>query len=308
MRDVNLAAVDLNLLLVVHQVLETRSATRAAQRLSVTQSAVSNALRRARAVFGDPLVVREPHGFAPTARGAALQPRLARWLEDTRRILAGEGAFEAATTRRAFTIACSDAISLVLLRPLLALLAARAPSATLRLVTLDRLLGEDGLVRGDVDLLVGVPPFVPAAHLAEPVYDDPFVCLVHAGALGRRRSLSVAAYAALPHVELALFGEVSDAVDRALAAVGRARAVKVAVPSFAVVPAAVAEIGGVCTLGERVARALATAEHAVVRCPIALPPLPIRQVWHARVDADDGVRFLRRAVREAFGARTAAAS
>lgn len=306
MRDVNLAAVDLNLLLVVHQVLETRSATRAAQRLSVTQSAVSNALRRAREVFGDALVVREPYGFAPTALGAALQPRLARWLEEARRILAGEGAFDPATSRRAFTIACSDAIAIVLLRPLLRLLAARAPATTLRLVTLDRLLGEDGLVRGDVDLLVGVPPHVPPAHLAEPLYEDPFVCLVYAGALGRRRSLSVAAYAALPHVELALFGDVDDAVDRALAAVGHARVVKVAAPSFAVVPAAVAEIGGVCTLGARVARALATAEHVVVRCPIARPPLAIRQVWHARADGDEGVRFLRQVVREALGGRSAA--
>jgi DNA-binding transcriptional LysR family regulator len=301
MPDVNLGSIDLNLLLVVATVLETQSATRAARRLHVTQSAVSNALRRAREIFGDPLVTRQPHGFRPTALGAALLPSLRRWLEDARRIVANEPRFEPATSQRMFSIACSDAIAMVLLRPLLRVLRARAPRAGLRLSTLDRLITEDTLVRGEVDLLVGIPPYLPRGHLAEPVYEDPFACLVHARAIAGKR-LSLDAFAALPHVELALFGDIDDAVDRALAVTGHSRHVKVAVASFAVIPHAVIETRGVCSMGERVARALATRELRTMRPPVKLPPLEIRQVWHERSDADEGVQFLRRAVLDAVRA------
>src|SRR5579859_1263038 len=73
----NLSALDLNLLAVLHAVLEERSATRAAKRLHVTQSAVSNALARLRVVIGDPLVVRNGRGIVPTPRAQELAPAIA---------------------------------------------------------------------------------------------------------------------------------------------------------------------------------------------------------------------------------------
>ena len=102
--------------------LEERSATRAARKLHVTQSAVSNALRRARDVFGDPLVVRQPYGLEPTPRAAALQPALRAWLEVARRLIADAPAFDPARSTRTFCIACSDAVAITLLQPMLRLL------------------------------------------------------------------------------------------------------------------------------------------------------------------------------------------
>lgn len=298
MSDLNLAGIDLNLLLLTATVLETQSATRAAKRLHVTQSAVSNALRRARELFGDPLVTRQAHGFRVTSRGAALLPRLKVWLEQARQLVSNEPGFDPNTTHRVFSIACTDAVALVLLGPLVRLLRDHAPNASLRFVTLDRLIHEDALVRGEVDLLVGAPPYVPPAHRAELVYVDPFVCLVHRSS---GRGLSLAKYAELPHVELALFGEVDDAVDQALAIRDRRREVKVAVASFGLVPQAVLESRGVCTLGQRVAARFARSHRQLdcLPCPVKLPPLRVEQVWHSRAEDDEGVRFLRRLVREA---------
>src|SRR5579864_4960954 len=74
----NLSTLDLNLLLVLHVVLEERSATRAAKRLSVTQSAVSNAIARLRSVLADPLVVRSGRGLSPTPRAEELRPFIAQ--------------------------------------------------------------------------------------------------------------------------------------------------------------------------------------------------------------------------------------
>src|SRR5690349_15790923 len=117
--DMNLEAVDLNLLVVVDAVLETGSATRAAARLHVTQSAVSNSLRRARELFGDPLVVRSGRGLSPTPMAEALAGPLRSTLAQLRGLL-GVG-FEPATSTRQFQIACSDAVGLVLLPKLLGL-------------------------------------------------------------------------------------------------------------------------------------------------------------------------------------------
>ena len=300
MSDVNLSTIDLNLLHVLATVLEEESATRAAAKLHVTQSAVSNALRRARALFGDPLVVREAHGLSPTPRGALLRPDLRAWLEEARRLVGNAPAFDPATSSRTFTIACSDSVALVLLQPLLHRLRRRAPLARLRLLTLDRLIAEDALARGEADLLIGIPPVLPAGHAAELVYRDPMQCIVRRGHPRVRSRLGLETYASLPHVDLALFGTIDDTVDRALARRGKARVVVVALPHFATVPLAVLETDGVATVGRRLAAFYAA--HFPLRVlapPVELAPIEIRQVWHRRSEGDEAIDFLRGLVREA---------
>lgn len=306
MNDVNISSIDLNLLHVLAVVLEEGSATKAARRLRVTQSAVSSALRRLRALFGDPLVERRRNGFEPTPRARALQPRLREWSEQTRSVLEAPQEFDPERATRTFRVACTDAVATALLRPMLRLLRRRAPLASLQLFTLDALIAEDGLARGTVDLLIGAPPSVPADQRAELVYRDPWACIVREDHPSVRKSLSLDAFVALAHVELALFGPVDDTVDRALATVGQRRVVRVAVPHFSSIGLAVAESDGVATMSRRVARA--AAEQLPLRLlapPIELAPIEIRQVWHQRADADSAVRFLRALVRDAARPRSA---
>jgi len=105
--NVNLSAIDLNLFLVLHAVLEERSATKAAARLHVTQSAVSNALGRLRQLLGDPLVVRHGRGFVPTPRAEQLAPLL-RDVADRLAVAFDRGGFVAEESTRTFTIALAD--------------------------------------------------------------------------------------------------------------------------------------------------------------------------------------------------------
>lgn len=296
----SISNVDLNLLHVLLVVLETRSATRAAARLHVTQSAVSSALRRARALFGDALFTREAHGLAPTTRGAALLTPLRAWIDEAERLLRDAPRFDPRTTTRTFTVACADAIAVALLQPLVRRLRAQAPGARLRLMTLERLIADESLARGECDLLVGVPPVVPDDHRSEVVYRDALACIVRARRRDVGRRLDVATFAALPHAELALFGAPDDTLDRALAAHGLTREVRYAVPHFSSLPLVVAETDAVATLGRRVAEAFARRHPLrVVDHPLALPPMTIRQVWHQRADDDPGVAFLRAQVRAA---------
>lgn len=309
MKDVNLAAIDLNLLVVVDAVLQERSATRAAARLHLTQSAVSNALRRARAVFGDPLVVRTGRGFATTARADALAPRLGALLGEVRGVLGEGSTFRPEASARRFTIAATDAVAIVVLPGLLARFAGRLPRAQLRVVTLDHVVGAGGLERTGVDLLIGAPPMISPGCEAEALFEDPKVALVRADhpAVGRR--LSLATYAALPHVELALFGEPDDHIDRALAARGLQRRVQIAVPHVAGLPFLVAGSDRVATVIRSVARTFAgPLGLRVLAPPIELPALAVRQIWHRRFTDDPGHRLLRELVRGAARALSRAAA
>jgi len=174
--EVNISAVDLNLLVVLDAVLTERSATRAAKRLGVTQSAVSNALARLRDLFGDPLVVRHGRGLTPTPRAEALAPQVAHWVREVGTLLGEAPPFDAATSRREFTLACADYYGMVVLPPLMEALCKRAPHARLRIVSLEELVGGGGLAH-DVDVHVGRPPAVEAGCHRRPLFEEEFVCL-----------------------------------------------------------------------------------------------------------------------------------
>lgn len=300
MSDVNLAAIDLNLLHVIATVLEEKSATRAARKLRVTQSAVSNALRRARELFQDDLVVRRPHGLEPTPLGRTLLPALRSWVEETQRLLSDVRVFDPRTSTRTFSIACSDAVTFTLLQSILHVLAELAPQTQLRLYTLDRLYAEDGLRRGIVDLLIGIPPVLPEDVDAELVYRDELECIVRADHPRVGKTLSLDDFASLPHVEVALFEHVVDTVDRALARHGRTRRVQVALPHFSSLPLAVVETDCIAIVSRALARMFSQwLPLRVLRPPIEIEPVAVRQVWHRRAARDGAVLFLRDVVRKA---------
>src|SRR5512135_3287143 len=108
MRDVHIEALDLNLLVALRALLVECHVTRAAQRVGLSQPAMSHALARLRDVLGDSLLVRTPSGMVPTPRAAAMREPLDRALEDLGRVLAPPEAFDPARAKRRFRFATSD--------------------------------------------------------------------------------------------------------------------------------------------------------------------------------------------------------
>lgn len=297
MRDmpaVNLHTVDLNLLVVLDALLREQSATRAAARLHVTQSAVSNALRRLRALFDEPLFVRTHQGLVPTPRAERLRPKLAALLQGASALFDDEA--QPPQSERVVTIACTDAIGITLLPRLLPQLASRR--VRLRIVTLEFETQHDGLASGEVDMLIGMPPQTPAGCRGEPAYTDHMRCIVRAGHPKIRGRLSAAQYAALPHVELALFGEPDGRVDRALARLRLRREIALLVPHFASIPLAVAASDCVATLSRQIIAAhAAPLGLRVLEPPVRLPAIHVRQYWHRRAAHDPLIAQLRELVR-----------
>jgi DNA-binding transcriptional LysR family regulator len=296
---VNISAIDLNLLHVLHAVLEAGSATGAAKRLHVTQSAVSNALARLRHVFADPLVVRNARGLTPTPRALALKPELSAILGSIGHLLSTPQRFDPATTTREFTVACADYCTAILGPALAELMHTRAPLASLRVVTLEQLMGTEGLA-SNIDVHLGMPPRVPPGCQSVTLFQDSFVCMLRKGAAKR---LSLQDYVRASHVRVSVLGSTRDAVDVALAKRRLARNISLVVTHFSVLPLMVERTGFVATLSRRLAEAQAHTSDVVLRePPLRLGTRATRMIWHERTDSDPGASFFRRLVQEAAAA------
>lgn len=295
----NTANVDLNLLHVVRVLLEERSATRAATRLHVTQSAVSNALRRARELFRDELVLRTGRGFVPTPRGAALLPELQVILGNLERAIGSDAPFSPEASERRFTISCADSLCTTFVPRLMALFERRLPRARLCIKTIEDLI-DKGYERGGIDLHVGAPPTIPSDCDSEPLFEDPTVIIVRSEHPIVYRRLSLEAYARLSHLEIELGGWRDTAIDHALAERGLRRHVALTVPYFLAVPAIVAGSDLVATTTQSIATTFSKQLGLrFLKPPLELPSVMVQQVWHRNVTLDPGVRFLRTLVHEA---------
>ena len=176
----SLTHIDLNLLLTLDVVLSEGSVARAALRLHVTPSAVSNALARLRILLGDPLVVRCGRGVVPTPRGLELAPTLKSTLGELERAIRSE-AFDPATTTRQFTVAVSDAGQITWLPAFARLMSAEMPRAGVRVVGIDTYLSWGGPPSTEVDVAIAaIEDTAPGVHMA-PLRTETSVLLARRG-------------------------------------------------------------------------------------------------------------------------------
>ena len=149
-----LAKIDLNLLVSLHILLEEGSVSRAADRLSITQPAMSKTLGRLRETFDDPLFVRSKRGIQPTPRALGLVAELKTILGQIDGLL-DAGDFSPAAYRGEITLAISEYVGFTLLPPLLARLQSSAPRLRLRTITrAERQL--DKLANGELDFAIQI--------------------------------------------------------------------------------------------------------------------------------------------------------
>src|SRR5256885_7311642 len=177
---VNIQDVDLNLLRVFDAVLRERAVTAAAARLGLTQPAVSNALARLRAVFGDPLFVRTPSGMdaTPFARELAEPVRQALALLES--ALAHGPGFDPASATRAFRFYMSDLGQIEFLPPLIERIQKQAPGVRLEAVALEVEDIAGALAAGSLDLAVGFLPGLGPPTRRRALFRDPYLCLMRA--------------------------------------------------------------------------------------------------------------------------------
>lgn len=296
----SLSSLDLNLLLVLDTVLSERSVARAAKRLHVTPSAISNALARLRTALGDPLVTRHGRGIVPTPRAAELAPALARVMTELDRVLS-IGPFDAASCARTFTLAMADAGQVARLSSIVSAMAREMPNARLRVVSIESLLSLGDLTSTEVDLHFGVRATGPGIH-AEPLLDEKTILVARKDHPHCARRLSRRRLGLLNHVgvEMAPGRGFRDPIAAVYARARIDRTVTAAVPTFAAAAAVAAATDLVATLPASLFGAYGgSLGLRAVEGPIPVHAVTMALCWHERTHRDPAMSGFRELVRAA---------
>lgn len=288
-----LRRLDLTLLLVLLGLLRHRKASAVAAELGLTQSAISQALKRLRDIFGDELFLRRPHGMEPTATALGLEAPVAEAVEALRGALGTARRFDPTQAEGTVRIAALDAEQAVLIPPLAATLRASAPGLRLSVLPLGRGEAVTALAEGRVDLALGFLWDKPDWISGQRLHDEGFLVAGRPEALPDAPSIGLDAYCAADHVLVSPAGALEGIVDRALSNLARSRRVVLGLPAFLPALAAVAASGALVTLPSRVARAFAPGFGLVTaEAPLDIRRFPVSAFWHRRNASDPRTRWL----------------
>jgi DNA-binding transcriptional LysR family regulator len=300
--SLNFRTLDLNLLKVFDTVMAEGSLTRAATTLSMTQPAVSHALRRLRESVGEELFVRVAHGVRPTARAEALWPQVRQALAGLRQALAPEH-FDPAQDPASFRLAMVDATAVLLMPVLVRALVAQRALANLRVLPLSTRDPRALLARSEADLAVGHFPEAVAAldaqgddatlrHLR--LYDTRYVCVMRRGHPLAASPLTLDAYCAAEHLLVSFSGRAHGFVDQALAGLGRRRRILLTVNQFFTAGEVVKSSDLLTVLPESFLAATGyPADFAIQELPLTLGGVQVEMLWHTRRDPEPAHRWLR---------------
>ena len=304
-----LRRLDLTLLLVFLGLLRHRKAAAVADDLGLTQSAVSQALKRLRDIFGDALFLRRPHGMEPTSTALALEAPVTQAVETLRGALGVARRFDPAEAQGIVRVAALDAEQSVVIPALAGALRAAAPGLRLSVLPLGRAEAVEALAEGRADLSLGFLWDAPDWISAERLFDEGFLVAGRPEALPEAPVIGLDAYCAADHVLVSPAGDLRGIVDQRLEDMGRARRVVLGLPAFLPGLAAVAVSGALVTLPARLARAFAPGFGLVTAAPpIEIRRFPVSVFWHRRNDADPRTQWLLGAVRDCLGGQNSEVS
>jgi DNA-binding transcriptional LysR family regulator len=292
---------DLNLLRVFDAVMTEQNLTRAANRLAMTQPAVSNAVKRLRDALGDELLIRTAHGVKPTARAESLWPAVRRALADLEEAVAPRS-FELAKANATFRMAMADATAGLLLPPLVRLIESEAPGIDIRMVPLTTREPRPMLLRGDIDLAIGFFPGVvaqlqgatetPVRH--ERLYAGHYVCVMRKNHPLADKELTLDRYCDANHLLVSFSGRARGLVDDALVSLNRERRILLTVNQFFTAGKVVAASDLLMVIPYHLIDATGMSEQLIQKeLPFSLPEVHIDMLWHERDARSPGHRWLR---------------
>ena len=310
----NFRTLDLNLLRVFDVVMAERNLTRAAERLSITQPAVSNALKRLKDSVGEDLLTRVSSGVKPTPRAEALWPEVRTALGHLRAALS-PGEFNPQTDAASFRIAMADATAALFMPPLVSQIEQDQALTNLRVLPLATRDPSEMLERGDADLAIGYFPETisvltsqgsdsPLRHAR--LHDSEYVCVMREGhALAEPGALTLDSFCAADHLLVNFAGRPYGLADQALAALNRKRRIVLTVNQYFTAGRVVANSNLVTVLPAYFVEATGYHEQVVTRpLPFDLAGLHVAMVWHQRNDRSSAHQWLRARLLEAAARHT----
>ena len=298
---------DLNLLPIAFALYDELSVSRAAQKLSMSQPAVSRALHKLRTIFNDQLFIRAPTGVTPTPRAHTLVRVTRPLVERLREDLLTEERFNPALSTRTVSIALSDVGEMVFLPKLLERLRARAPQCTIRSVSMPPGQLVHGFEKGEIDLAVGYfPDLTKHNFLQQRLFTHHFACLMRAGHPRRAKRLSLEDFLAMEHAVVHAEGRSQEIFERFLERKRIRRKVVLLTPHFLSIPIIIAGSDLVATVPHALAIYFArmSRDLAFAMPPFDVAGFDVKQHWHRKFHNDPRTRWLREQVANLFNDET----
>lgn len=303
----NIAKVDLNLLVYLDVLLREGSVTRAANQLSITQPAMSNGLKRLRDLFKDPLLVRTSDGMTPTKRALELQPVVRDVLSKLESSIQPETDFDPLTSPRTFRIMTSDYAESTLLLELVGKLARLAPNITLDLITPSDVTFHD-VEQGKVDMAINRFDELPLSFHQKVVWYDTFSCVMSAEH-PLVENFDLDGYLNAQHIWVSKTGfgvgvgidpnEVQKLgwVDAELTKIGKQRSIRVFTRHYHAALQIARKQHLIATLPSKAAKLFKDDPTVVVKPPpFDIPPIALKMAWSALLHHDAGHIWLRRLI------------
>jgi len=307
---VNIAKIDLNLLVYLDALLREKNVTKAAGQLNITQPAMSNGLKRLRNLLNDPILVRTSDGMVPTERAQSLAPTISRILLELEQALQNDDDFEIATSERVFRIMASDYAASTLLPRVLRTIAQSAPNISLDIMTPSDVTFHE-IETGKVDMAINRFDQLPLSFHQKTVWEDDFACVLGVNN-PLARNFSLAGYLSAKHVWVSKTGfgvgvgiDPQDVhnlgwVDEALEQIGHKRDIKVFTRNYHVAMQFAYDDDLVATLPLKAANLHRNdPQLKIVEPPFKIPPMKLQMIWSPLLHHDASHKYLREVMTQA---------
>jgi DNA-binding transcriptional LysR family regulator len=288
--------IDVRLLRTFLALMAERSVSRAADRLGITQPAVSQTLARLRILFGDPLLLRSRGGMIATDRAREIERSVRAILSEYERMLAPADKFDPASSARLFVLTAPEYAEHLLMPKLLAQLRAEAPKVRIEVRAPQGERAAELLESGELDVRIAWLLSPPVSLRSMPLFQDRIVCLASREHPTVRGSITLDQFLELPHVRPLGTGRPTSTrvLDEAIEQEGRKLEQTFLVQNFLTIPSILAGTDMISTLPCMLAETF-TAQHKlqVLEAPVRLPRVRYAAYWHERSQKDSGHRWFR---------------
>ena len=280
MNHINNGQLDLNLLKVFVALYEEGSASKAAVRLSVTQSAVSAALKRLRLLYDDQLFVRTAHGFQPTSRAQAIKPIISDALDNIVLTVHSDETDGSGYEKQSLIIGLSDDFELAIGPTLIALIQQQAPQLKVVFRQTNSQRVSDALSDKQIDVAITSSYLRSSAIHSDLLTHSNYACLLSKDFIYQADELSLETYLSANHLLISGDG-LTGIVDDALLQLGHKRHVSVATTHFSVLPFLLKGENTLATIPTHAAQAISHLfGFHLVACPIVFEDYPVSVSWH----------------------------
>ena len=284
---------DLNLLVAFDALMVDRSVSRAAQRVNLSQPAMSNALSRLRAYFGDDLLIAHNKRMYPTPFAETLIPQVQAALATMESVVATSRHFDPATSSRTFRVMTSDYIATAVLFPMITRLASSAPGVRVELL-LPSQRRIELLDNGNIDLLITLEAYLTPELPSDFLLEDRYWLVGRADHPALVEGITLETMQAYEHVMVAIGEErLPSFGDAYLDRIGIQRRVAMTTPNFAMLPWLLQETDWLTLMQGRLAHLMQrNFAITIVPPPVPIPPLVEMAQYHVTRSNDPGLRWL----------------